>query len=91
MELNTIYFMSVDKGVFFNTLNVVLFSFLYKHTFIVQQYLLYKTHNILTVQNTQCTYCTKHTMYSIISDTDFCLFYKVGSSCCDIELKFQQL
>jgi hypothetical protein len=47
MGLNTIDFMSVDKGVFFNTLNAVLFSFLYKHTFFVQEYLLYKTHNTL--------------------------------------------
>lgn len=52
MELNTIYFMLVDKdkGVFFNTLNAVLFSFLYKQFFFFfffKEYLLYKTHNTL--------------------------------------------
>jgi hypothetical protein len=37
------------------------------------------------------TYFIKHTMYSIISDTDFHVFDKIGSSCFHTELKFQQL
>ena len=79
MELNTIYFMLVDKdkGVFFNTLNAVLFSFLYKQFFFF--FFL------------RSTYFIKHTIHSIISDTDFHLFYKISTSCGGTELKFQQL